>query len=455
MTAAIRPRRSLLYMPGSNARALEKARSLPADGLILDLEDAVAPDAKETARAQVCEAVEARGFGKREVVIRINGLSTAWGEADLAAAKDAKPDAILVPKVSSAGELAEIETRLGDADVAVWAMVETPLAILNIAQIAAAGGRLACFVMGTNDLIKEFRAKQTEDRQNLTAALGLSVAAARAYGLAVIDGVYNDIKNADGFAECLCPGPGLRLRRQDVDPPQPDRPLQRDLRALAGGGGGCTQDHRRLRTAREPEQGRYRAGGTHGRAAACRDRAPDRGAGRRHRGTGDGLTMSAKTNSGNFFEDFRIGQELIHATPRTLTTGDAALYTALYGSRFALQSGDAFAQALGYPRAPLDDLLVFHTVFGKTVPDISLNAVANLGYAEGRFLKPVYPGATLTAKSQVIGLKENSNRKTGVVYVRTEGYRRDGRAGALLCALGHGQQARCGGGCGRRRSCRS
>ena len=132
--------------------------------------------------------------------------------------------------------------------------------------------------------------------------------------------------------------------------------------------------------------------------------------------------MGTKTNSGNFFEDFRLGQKLNHATPRTLTSGDAALYTALYGSRFALQSADAFAHTLGAPRAPLDDLLVFHTVFGKTVPDISLNAVANLGYAEGRFLKPVYPGTTLFAVSEVIGLKENSNRKTGVVYVRTEGF---------------------------------
>jgi len=129
-----------------------------------------------------------------------------------------------------------------------------------------------------------------------------------------------------------------------------------------------------------------------------------------------------KTNAGNFFEDFRLGQKLAHATPRTLTAGDAALYTALYGSRFALQSADAFAQSLGYPRAPLDDLLVFHTVFGKTVPDISLNAVANLGYAEGRFLKPVYAGATLSAVSEVIGLKENSNKETGVVTVRTEGF---------------------------------
>src|SRR5580658_606416 len=129
-----------------------------------------------------------------------------------------------------------------------------------------------------------------------------------------------------------------------------------------------------------------------------------------------------KTNSGNFFEDFRLGQKLVHATPRTLTDGDAALYTALYGSRFALQSADTFAKNLGYKSAPLDDLLVFHTVFGKTVPDISLNAVANLGYAEGRFLKPVYPGATLSAQSEVIGLKENSNKQTGVVYVRTDGF---------------------------------
>jgi 2-methylfumaryl-CoA hydratase len=128
-----------------------------------------------------------------------------------------------------------------------------------------------------------------------------------------------------------------------------------------------------------------------------------------------------KTLGGNFFEDFHVGQKIAHATPRTLSHGDAALYQALYGSRFALQSSDFFAQEVGLPRSPLDDLLVFHTVFGKSVPDISLNAVANLGYAEGRFLKPVYPGETLSAHSEVIGLKENSNRQSGVVYVRTTG----------------------------------
>jgi 2-methylfumaryl-CoA hydratase len=131
-------------------------------------------------------------------------------------------------------------------------------------------------------------------------------------------------------------------------------------------------------------------------------------------------------NPGNFFEDFRLGQTIRHATPRTISVGDVALYNALYGSRFAVQSSDVFAKAIGYPRAPVDDLLVFHVVFGKTVPDISLNAVANLGYAACQFLGAVYPGDTLNAVSEVIGLKENSSRKTGIVYVRSAGFRQDG-----------------------------
>jgi 2-methylfumaryl-CoA hydratase len=137
-------------------------------------------------------------------------------------------------------------------------------------------------------------------------------------------------------------------------------------------------------------------------------------------------SSAPKTSPGNFFEDFSLGQQIRHATPRTVTLGDVALYNALFGARFAVQSSDAFAQKIGYPRSPLDDLLVFHIVFGKTVPDISLNAVANLGYADCRFLKPVYPGATLNAVSEVIGLKENSNKKTGIVYVRSRGFDESG-----------------------------
>jgi len=136
--------------------------------------------------------------------------------------------------------------------------------------------------------------------------------------------------------------------------------------------------------------------------------------------------MTSKTNPGNFFEDFRLGQQIRHATPRTVSLGDVAIYHSLFGPRFAVQSSDVFAQGLGYPRSPVDDLLVFHIVFGKTVPDISLNAVANLGYADCRFLKAVYPGDTLSAVSEVIGLRENSNRKSGIVYVRSRGFNQHG-----------------------------
>ena len=140
-----------------------------------------------------------------------------------------------------------------------------------------------------------------------------------------------------------------------------------------------------------------------------------------------------KTNPGRFFEDYRLGETIRHATPRTVTSGDVAIYTALYGSRFAVQSSDAFARAIGYPKSPLDDLLTFHVVFGKTVPDISLNALANLGYAEGGFRRPVYPGETLSTVSEVIGLKESSNRQTGVVYVRSTGSDAQGETVLSYC----------------------
>jgi citrate lyase subunit beta/citryl-CoA lyase len=198
----IRPRRSVLYLPGSNARAIEKARTLSADALILDLEDAVAPDAKELARRQVCEAVEARGFGPREVVIRINALDTEWGQADLAAAVAANPDAILVPKISSAAELRNVAVTA--PEIVLWAMIETPRAVLSLAEIAGTRCRLACLVMGTNDLLKDMRGMPMRGRENLAAALTLAVLAARAHGRGIIDGVFNNIADSEGFhAECL------------------------------------------------------------------------------------------------------------------------------------------------------------------------------------------------------------------------------------------------------------
>lgn len=207
----IRPRRSVLYMPGSNARALEKAREIAADALILDLEDAVAPGAKESARDQVCAAVRAGGYGRRELVIRVNGADTPWFAEDLAAAADAKPSAILIPKVSSGEALLALGQQLNDlwADPAirVWAMIETPLAILRAESIAAVAAdpvsRLACFVLGTNDLAKETRARFVPGRAPMMPWLTTAILAARAHGVDVVDGVYNDIKDEAGFrAEC-------------------------------------------------------------------------------------------------------------------------------------------------------------------------------------------------------------------------------------------------------------
>jgi citrate lyase subunit beta/citryl-CoA lyase len=207
----IRPRRSVLYMPGSNARAIEKARTLPADAVILDLEDSVAPEAKAAARQQVMDAVTAGSFGAREVIVRINGLDTQWWLDDLNAVAKAKPDAVLVPKVSNPSHLEDVAERLvdisADQKIRVWAMMETPLAMLNARDIAAAASdvetRLAAFVMGTNDLAKETRAKITPGRAAMLPWLMNCVAAARAFGLDIIDGVYNDLADAEGFArEC-------------------------------------------------------------------------------------------------------------------------------------------------------------------------------------------------------------------------------------------------------------
>ncbi len=202
---AFRPRRSVLYMPSSNERALEKAKSLPCDGLILDLEDAVAPDAKPAARESACAAAASGAYGKRELTIRVNGIGTEWHDDDLAAAAQAGPDGIVVPKVDSADEvrtLVDALERAGAPDhTRLWAMIETPQAIFDVREIAASSDRLAVLVMGTNDLVKELYAEHVPGRAPLLTSLSLSLLAARAAGVAILDGVYNDVKNTDGFLE--------------------------------------------------------------------------------------------------------------------------------------------------------------------------------------------------------------------------------------------------------------
>jgi citrate lyase subunit beta/citryl-CoA lyase len=190
-------------MPGANTRALEKARTLPADALIFDLEDAVAPDAKAAARANVVAAARSGSYGKREIIIRCNGLATQWGKADVAAIATSGADAILVPKVESAADVAGIVALLDASGapptMAVWAMMETPRGMLKAEEIAGAHKRLQVFVMGTNDLVKDMRARHTPMRLPMITALGLGMLAARAYGLTILDGVYNDIQDGEGF----------------------------------------------------------------------------------------------------------------------------------------------------------------------------------------------------------------------------------------------------------------
>ncbi len=201
----IRPRRSVLYMPGANERALEKAKTIAADSLILDLEDSVAPDVKAVARENIAAAVKAGGYGNRELVIRVNGLDTPWGMNDLKMAVEANPHAVLVPKIKMPEDVLNAQKLLGGFGGQLWVMIENPLSILNLQSIAALAETtsLSCLVLGTNDLIKETRVSAKQGRFALTPWLSMSVLAARAYGLDIIDGVYNDFKDEAGFRiEC-------------------------------------------------------------------------------------------------------------------------------------------------------------------------------------------------------------------------------------------------------------
>ncbi len=204
MVTSVRPRRSVLYMPGSNARALEKAKNLAADGLIFDLEDAVAPDAKDEARRLVLAAVAGGGYGRREIFIRVNGLGTAWGHGDVAVAARSGADGVMVPKIESADMLRQVEAVMVEAgappSLALWAMMETPRGILAAEAIAQATPRLAGLVMGTSDLAKDLHAAHTRDRLPMLSSLGHCLLAARAFGLAILDGVHLDLADDEGFA---------------------------------------------------------------------------------------------------------------------------------------------------------------------------------------------------------------------------------------------------------------
>jgi citrate lyase subunit beta / citryl-CoA lyase len=210
MAQSARPRRSFLYMPGSNARALDKGRNLAADGLILDLEDAVAPDAKEGARTQIIDALKTGGYGQRELIVRVNALDTLWGRDDIIAMAKSGADAILLPKVDSAAMVRDAEKLMSDAgapdDLGIWCMMETPLGMLHAEEIAFSSPRLVGFVLGTSDLGKDLHAAHTRDRLPMITSLGLCLLAGRAAGIAIVDGVHLDLDDEEGFRHSCSQG---------------------------------------------------------------------------------------------------------------------------------------------------------------------------------------------------------------------------------------------------------
>ena len=425
-----KPRRSILYVPGSNEKALKKSSTLDVDALIYDLEDSVAPNAKESARDSLIKIINSGVNKDKEQVVRINSLDTDIGRDDLKILDHCIPDAILIPKVNSADDVIECEKLINNEDIKIWVMMETALSIVNAYEIAKVSKALKCFVMGTNDLSTELGIEEDLKRTALQTSFEKCMMASKAYKISILDGVFNDIKDSEGFEQECVYSHGLGFDGKTlihpsqinicnkIFTPTPDQ-LEKARSIVSAFEKARKED---------PEVGVIVFEGSqieelhvaHARRILEAEKlimevSKDN----------ESIPVEVKSGSkykiGNFFEDFSMGQKISHATPRTITLGDCSLYTALYGSRYALHSSNEFAKQLSLKESPVDDFLLFNIAFGKTVPDISLNAIANLGYAECKFLKPAYPGDTITSHSEVIGLKENSNGDNGVVYVHSTG----------------------------------
>ena len=425
-----KPRRSILYVPGSNEKALKKSSTLDVDALIYDLEDSVAPNAKESARDSVIKIINSGVNKDKEQVVRINSLDSDTGKDDLKILDHCIPDAILIPKVNSADDVIECEKLINNEDIKIWVMMETALSIVNAYEIAKVSKTLKCFVMGTNDLSTELGIEEDLKRTALQTSFEKCMMASKAYKISILDGVFNDIKDSEGFEQECVYSHGLGFDGKTlihpsqinicnkIFTPTPDQ-LEKARSIVSAFEKARKED---------PEVGVIVFEGSqieelhvaHARRILEAEKlimevSKDN----------ESIPIEVKSGSkykiGNFFEDFSMGQKISHATPRTITLGDCSLYTALYGSRYALHSSNEFAKQLSLKESPVDDFLLFNIAFGKTVPDISLNAIANLGYAECKFLKPAYPGDTITSHSEVIGLKENSNGDNGVVYVHSTG----------------------------------
>ena len=422
-----KPRRSVLYVPVTNERALKKSSTLDVDAIIYDLEDSVSSTSKEDARKSIIEIINSGVNKDKEQVVRINSLSIQDGKNDLAIFNYCQPDAVLIPKVNDSQDILFCEKSLINDEIKIWVMMETALAIVNAYDIAKSSKKLKCFVMGTNDLSSELNLEKDLKRTGLQTSFEKCMMAAKAYKLSILDGVYNEISDVKGFEEECIYSHGLGFDGKTLI-----HPSQIDI---------CNQTYiptpeqfdkaeRIVKAFDEAKRKDSNIGvivfegsqieELH--VAHAKRILGSKSLSSRLDGIEEviqGPQTKYKYKTGNFFEDFFLGQKLEHATPRTITLGDCSLYTALYGSRFALHSSNEFAKTLSIEKSPIDDFLLFNIAFGKTVSDISLNAIANLGYADCKFLTPAYPGDTIISTSEVIGIKENSNGENGVIYVHS------------------------------------
>ena len=425
-----KPRRSVLYVPGSSEKALKKSSTLDVDAIIYDLEDSVATNAKQDARQAIIDIVNSGVNKNKEQVVRINSIQSDIGKDDIKVLEHCNPDAILIPKINDAKDINECEKYLKNKETKIWVMMETALSIVNAYDIAKSSKHLKCFVMGTNDLSTELGLEEGLKRTALQTSFEKCMMATKAYKLSILDGVYNDIKDAKGFEEECIYSHGLGFDGKTlIHPAQIDicnrvftptaEQLEKAKKIVK-----AFEDARK----KDPNVGVIVVDGSQVEELHVEQAKRILDAEKLISEVSveteeiiQGPQNQFKYKTGNFFEDFSMGQKIEHGTPRTITTGDCSLYTALYGSRYALHSSKEFAKSLSLEDSPVDDFLLFNIAFGKTVPDVSLNAIANLGYAECKFLKPAYPGDTIKSTSEVIGIKENSNGENGVVYVHSVG----------------------------------
>jgi len=425
-----KPRRSVLYVPGSSEKALKKSPTLDVDAIIYDLEDSVAANAKEEARQAIIETINSGVNKNKEQIVRINSIQSEIGKDDVKILEHCEPDAILIPKINNAKDVIECDKYLKNGKTKIWVMMETALSIVNAYDIAKSSKNLKCFVMGTNDLSTELGVEEDLKRTALQTSFEKCMMATKAYKLSILDGVYNDIKDPKGFEEECLYSHGLGFDGKTLIHPAQIDICNKVFTPTAEQFDKAKKIVDAFNEARkkDPDVGVIVVDGSqieelhveHAKRILDAEKLISKVSGKPAEII-QGPQNKFKYKTGNFFEDFAMGQKIEHGTPRTITAGDSSLYTALYGSRYALHSSKEFAKTLSLEDSPVDDFLLFNIAFGKTVPDISLNAIANLGYAECKFLKPAYPGDTIKSTSEVIGIKENSNGDNGVVYVHSIG----------------------------------